>query len=58
MWKWLSSVASSKNATTNYEFFKSSLINSGVSKETYEAFEDKYINNDAAVEGLINEFKK
>ena len=58
MWKWLSAVASSKNVTTDYAFFKSSLISSGVLKDTYETFEARYINNDNRIEGLINEFKK
>ncbi|MBK0402159.1 hypothetical protein I5M27_04135 [Adhaeribacter sp. BT258] len=53
MWKWLALVANSKNATTNYAFFKSSLLNSGVSEKKYRAFEDTFINHPNRKENLL-----
>jgi hypothetical protein len=55
MWKWLALVANTKNATTNYAFFKSSLLSSGVSEKKYQAFEDTFINHPKRKENLVAE---
>ena len=52
MWRWLHSVLLTKNAYTNYTFFKSSLLTAGVDAKTFQAFEDKFFNSERALTNL------
>ncbi|GGK88161.1 hypothetical protein GCM10011405_39930 [Rufibacter glacialis] len=58
MWKWLNLVASSKGEATDYPFFKSSFMKSGISPKTYSAFEEKYILHEKSKENLIEEVNR
>ena len=58
MWRWLNLVANSKNEITNYSFFKSSLIRSGIPPKTYDAFEERFIMNEKSKENLIGQVKR
>jgi len=52
MWKWLQNVLQTKSATTNYVFFKNSLLNAGVDAQTFQSFEYLYINSDKALKNI------
>ncbi len=53
IWKWLSEIILEKNATTDYDFFKNTLLKCGVSKTVLENFEMQFINNENAIENVI-----
>ncbi len=55
VWVWLSSVVKDRAATTNYAYFKNSLLKAGMSETAFAAFEARFIVNDKAVENLIAE---
>jgi hypothetical protein len=52
MWKWLQSVLQTQNATTNYVFFRSSLLNAGVDAQTFKSYEEKFINSATALKNI------
>lgn len=52
MWNWLSSILRTKSPVTNYAFFKNSLLRFGLDKESFQHFEDRFINNDKAIHNL------
>lgn len=54
MWKWINIVLTSKDAKTNYDFFKSTLIQSGVTHKEFIDFENTYIKSKDAKKNVIN----
>ncbi|MFL5765227.1 MAG: hypothetical protein ACJ77K_14890 [Bacteroidia bacterium] len=58
MWKWLRAVLASKNVKTDYAFFKSSLLASGVTQKEWDNFEGKYISAKDAKENVLNVAKR
>ncbi|WP_448699092.1 hypothetical protein ACFGVR_19310 [Mucilaginibacter sp. AW1-3] len=57
MWKWLNIVLNSKDVNTNYAFFKSSLIQSGITSQQYKTFEDRYIISANAKQNVLDDIK-
>ncbi|MGZ3882821.1 MAG: hypothetical protein ACXVP0_06105 [Bacteroidia bacterium] len=53
MWKWLNTVFNSKNVKSNYDFFRSSLLQSGVPQKQIDAFESTYITSPDAKKNVI-----
>jgi hypothetical protein len=58
MWKWISVIIKDKNATTNYAYFKKSLLQSGVNESTLNSIEEKFITSKAAVENVLAAIEK
>jgi hypothetical protein len=55
VWNWLRTVLSVERlAKTDYDFFKSSLIKSGVKESEFKQFEEKYILSENAKENVHN----
>jgi len=55
VWSWLRTVLKSdKLVQTNYEFFKSSLLKSGIKESEFKNFEEKYILSKNAKENVNN----
>jgi hypothetical protein len=53
VWNWVRTVLNAeKLVKTDYEFFKSSLLKSGVKESEFKAFEEKYILSDMAKENV------
>ena len=57
VWKWLRTILGKKDPITNYAFFKNSLLESGVTDETFTAFEDKYLSSANSLPNLLTLFK-
>lgn len=55
IWKWLNLVLESGSVMTNYEFFKSSLLESGISQKEFKDFENIYIKSVNAKDNVISE---
>lgn len=53
MWNWLNSVLKSKNVKTNYAFFKSSLMQIGLTQDEFEHFENIYIKSQNSINNVI-----
>jgi hypothetical protein len=59
MWRWIKTLVSSdKNIVTDYSFFKSSFLKSGVSEEDYKVFEFICINANNAKENVVKIINK
>jgi hypothetical protein len=59
VWNWLITVLNSeKLVKTDYEFFKKSLIKSGITENEFKKFEDTYILSENAKENLIKLIQK
>lgn len=57
MWKWLNIVLNSKDQNTNYAFFRSTLITSGITEQQYKIFEDKYVTSASAKQNVFEDVK-
>ncbi len=53
VWKWLSTVLKSPPGKTDYAFFKDSLLRSGVTPDSYQLFESKYVTSEKSVENVL-----
>ncbi len=56
-WKWLNVVLTSKNAKSNYDFFKATLLKSGLTEKEFTDFENKYIIASDAKQKTIDKTK-
>lgn len=54
VWNWLNFVLKSKNVKTNYDFFKSSLLKSGVTQDEFNRFEETYIISPNSKNNVLN----
>jgi hypothetical protein len=57
VWAWLNVVLTSKNAKSNYEFFKATLLKSGLTPKAITDFENKYIIASDAKQATIDKTK-
>jgi hypothetical protein len=57
VWTWLNVVLTSKNAKSNYDFFKSTLLKSGLTQKEITDFENKYITASDAKQQTIDKAK-
>ena len=55
IWDWLAFVVKSKNVKTDYSFFESSLLKSGIPQATLDWFVKRYVNSDDRLQNLIND---
>jgi hypothetical protein len=58
VWKWLSAVLKSSPGKTDYAFFRESLLKSGVSETAYQAFEQKFVLSEKAVDNVLAATKR
>jgi hypothetical protein len=52
MWRWIQSILQTKDALTNYAFFRNSLLNAGVDRNALQSFEDQYMQSDKAIQNI------
>jgi hypothetical protein len=58
VWNWLRTILNSdKQVKSDYEFFKSTLLKSGITEKEFKSFEDKYILSENAKENVYNSVK-
>ena len=57
MLQWLHDVIMGKPILTDYRYFKSSLIKSGMFEKEFNAFEKKYIKSKAAKENVLDKVR-
>lgn len=57
MWQWLSYVLKNPPSKTDYRFFKTSLLKSGMSEAQYMRFEQQYVTSGQAVENVMQAIK-
>lgn len=58
VWNWLNFVLNSKNVKTNYDFFKSSLLKSGVTQDEFNRFEETYIISPNSKSNVLNKVQE
>lgn len=54
MWKWLRIILNTKSPTTNYEFFRSTLLSSGIDEKIVTNFESSYLTTDKGLQNLLS----
>ncbi len=57
IWKWYQLILNSKDVRSDYNFFKSTLLQSGMSEERFERFEENFITSTNAKEHVIEATK-
>ena len=58
IWNWLSFILNDKTATSDYTYFKNSLLSPGVAESEFLDFENKYINSGNAVDNVLAAVKE
>lgn len=54
VWKWFRTILNKKDPTTDYDFFKNSLLESGVPEETVTTFDNTYLTGDKSLRNLLD----
>jgi hypothetical protein len=57
IWKWLNIVLKSKPAKCNYNFFRETLLQAGVSQVDFDSFEANYIASETSEQNVIKKVK-
>ncbi|WP_051350385.1 hypothetical protein [Dyadobacter alkalitolerans] len=57
IWNWLSTVLRSQHPVTNYQFFKKSILDSGVDEQVFTSFEEKYLAPLSSLQDLLYLFR-
>lgn len=57
VWKWLNTVLRSPHPVTDYQFFKKSLLSSGVEAQVFNAFEEKYLEPASGLPDILYLFR-